>query len=308
MIFLTDHYYGHAAILGWYCGLDAPRPLLAHLQHGWNARTGFGDKDLLKGRAGLSQILPKLVWNSNNEYWLHRQGFRHVHAVGSPFAYLLTLLAGADPSTRPSRVGAATVRTLVYPHHHQGARMDEDYAIMLRDREVSEVRVVLHSRDHEDHQVRAAYETSGFSVSCHGRRADPLFLFRQREALLRCDRVVTNRVSTALWYAAHMGCDVEVYGPVSDSWSEARGAAWATFQRERWPFLFASDLDQDEARAAAREELGVDHLRQPDELALLLGWRGPGRFIGAGLNCVRTLQRRCLPALVRKRRVGTTNL
>lgn len=309
MIFLTDRYYGHAAILSWYCGLDSPRPVLAHLQHGWNPRTGFGDKDLLKGRVGLSQSLPKLVWSSNNVYWLRQQGFRHAHAVGSPFTYLLAMIGGVVTADHLTRGGARSAKTLVYPHHHQGTRMDEDYASALRDREDGEVRVTLHSRDFGDDRVRSAYEAAGFAVSCHGRRDDPLFLFRQREALLDCDRVVTNRVSTALWYAALLGCDVEVYGPVSDSWSEARGTAWDVIQHERWPFLFSGALDQEEAKAAGREELGVEHLRQPEELARLLGWNGPARFLGTALNGVRTLQRRCLPqGIVRKRVAGVTSV
>lgn len=301
MIFLTDLYYGHAAILGWYCGLRAPRPILAHLQHGWNPRTGFGDKDLLTGRAGLSQTLPKLVWSSNNVTNLHQQGFHRVHAVGSPFAYLLTLLDGDVWATSEDRADPASSATLAYPHHHHGTRLDQDLATSLRKREVGDVHVVLHSNDYDDLRLRQVYESAGFSVSCHGRRDDPLFLIRQLNALRNHSRVVTNRVSSAIWYAALLGCEVEVYGSVSDSWSQVRGAAWGTFQRQQWPFLFSSDLDQDAARVAASAELGVEHLRPAAELSRLLGWQRPSRLVGTAVNSLRALQRQCLPfALVRK--------
>lgn len=299
-VFSTDLFYGHTSVLAWFCGLHVPRPVLAHLQHGWNPRMGFGKKDLYH-RGGLTQALPKLVWNSHNARLATEYGLRRVHAIGAPFLYLLELLDGGGRWSEPPIADTSRRGVLVYPHHHGasggGVRSIDRYIEQLLEREGAEARVCLYWRDFHDVDLRSQYEHAGFEVICHGSRTDPLFLVRQREEILKHARVVTNRVATALWYAALLGSEVEVYGPLSDSRSVGWAEHFDKLQRDRWPFLFAGSTGGRTAWEAAHGELGVEHRRTRLELLELLGWSGWRNAVARPLSFGRSVQHRLAPQL-----------
>lgn len=294
MLSQTDSYYGHDTILAWYCGLRFPRPILARLQHGWNPNSGFGDPHLRSDQQGLTRLLPKLVWNVHNAAFARSAGLSRVEAIGAPFLYLLDLLEGGLPDMVDEE---GRCDTLVYPFHHgaesKGARVDVEYVNHLLEREGRDgVTVCLYWRDFDVLDIREIYERAGFVVMSHGRREDPLFLVRQREVLRRHRRVVTNRVSSALWYAGMLGCELEVYGPVSDHQSSARAQSIRLMQRERWPELFeVGGVVPGDARRLAAEELGAGQQREPNELRALLGWSGPPQAVARlALGAVRLRQ------------------
>ena len=62
------------------------------------------------------------------------------------------------------------------------------------------------------------YENRGFRVVCHGyrglhwRNTDTRFLHKQLDELLRHRRVASNRLGSAIFYGASVGCEVGVYG------------------------------------------------------------------------------------------------
>ncbi len=106
-----------------------------------------------------------------------------------------------------------------------------------------------------------------------GQRSDPTFLWRLWTLLGRADRVVSNRLSTPVLYAAHLGADVGVYGDALRIDGEDDGQ----YERVRglWPELHAEHADQAMAQSVANAELGIASMRAPQELAVLLGWHRP---------------------------------
>ena len=282
-MFQTDGFYGHRTILARYAGRPDGLPIWAHLQHGWNAATGFGTKYLagFDNPKTLDGRLPVLVWNERNRKTCVDAGLRDVHVIGAPFAYLDHLLG---PGPRAEGVG-----TIAYPLHGglrpdatgsagghlvEGGREEDAYVAALAEREDGPVTVCLYWREYERPELRRPYEEAGFQVTTHGGREDPHFLHRQREALLAHRRVVTNRVSTALWYGALLGREVEVYGPLFGSGDAQEEAWWRERQHVWWPEVHAGPVAGSEAVALGRSELGADERRDPDELARLLGWSG----------------------------------
>lgn len=260
---VDNGYYGHREILARYAGVRSPAPpIWGYLQHGWHPGRGFPD------RYRLADLLPKLVWSWRNLAEGNHGGGRRYVGVGAPFLYLLRLLGSVDAPDTPC--------TLVYPFH----TAPEEYTLGSHDalvreiaeREAGPVTACLYSLDFADHSVRKPYEDAGFRVITHGRRDDPDFLFRQRSEILRHSRVVSNRVGTAIWYAAACGREVEMYGPSFAVGSAAEGTEFDRFQRSEWPELFSGPVPPHLARELGRSELGDEYVRSPEELREVVGW------------------------------------
>lgn len=281
----TDAYYGHASILASYCGLEHPRPILGHLQHGWNLGDGFGSTTLLPA-------LPILTWNRRFAAALRdSRGVRNVVPIGSPFAYLQSM-SGQPPTSRAV--------TIAYPFHTgdtgEGSGSAAGYARELVEREGGPVTVCLHELDIRDPPTRMAYESIGHRLISHGSRLDVDFLRRQRDVLLTSRRVVTNRVSTALWYAAALGSEISVYGDPVGNHGEYELSKAQERQRARYPALFDGGLSGDAAVSLAESELGYEHVLPALELARQLGWIGPARALARGLAVALDVRRQFLRA------------
>lgn len=239
--------------------------LFAHVQHGWMLGTG-----LLDGGREVPW-LPKLVWTHDNAAAARAVGHRHVRAIGAPFLYL----AACSPLPT-ERAGG----TLVYPHHSWDrddmAGDHNRYIDEILEREPDGATVCLYWREFEDARIRARYERAGFTVVCHGYRDDPMFLRRVHAAVTGHRRVVSNRVGSALWYAAAVGCEVEVYGPVFVSQeTDAEAAVFDRFARATWPEWYDGGLAGADAVELAAVALGRDTMCEPGELRSLLGLDRP---------------------------------
>jgi hypothetical protein len=258
-MFRENGWYGHRRALGRYAGFESPPPIWGYLQHGWHVGNGFAPYR-------PANILRPLVWSTRNLEEARAFGLA-VAAVGAPFLYLLRQQPPGDP------VGHGTI---VYPFHSwergDSVGNHEAYARQIIERESGPVTVCLYWLDYERESIRRKYEEAGAMVICHGAREAPDFLERQVGALLSHRRLVTNRVSTALWYGAAAGLEVEIYGPPMGLGGEAEGRAFDRFQRERWP-EFVNGRVRD-ARSLANQELGAAHMLDQAELCDFLGWRG----------------------------------
>lgn len=282
----ANHYYGHSGILRRYVGVTTPRPLIGPLQHGWNPGTGFTPRDLPRP---LRRVVPCFVWNSKNLAASKAAGYRRVWAIGAPFLYLERLM--------PPRPGGPTGGTIAYPFHgweRQSVVGSHDaYAQEILERE-GQATVCLYWLEYKNRSVRIRYESRGHRVICHGHRGEDEFLKRQMDELRGHSRMVTNRVATALWYAAWLRLEVEVYGPRMTLRGEGTPNRVYGSQATRWPALFRGSVSHEEGRSLAAEELGAEWIREPEDLASMIGLRGPGRLTAAAAAIARRAWSRAL--------------
>lgn len=278
---LANTYYGHSDLLGAFAGRSGCRPaIFGMLQHGWNAGTGFAPDD---PPVYVRSRIPAFVWNERNLTCAQAAGYGNAVAIGAPFLYLVEMevdLMGAGAAVRPS---------IAYPFHGweqeaaSGGTHDA-FAAELAEREPSGSTVCLYWLDYGDQQTRAAYKRRGLRVVCHGHRHDPRFLRRQLRELRSHRRLVTNRISTALWYGAYLGMEVELYGPQMGFAASADEIADAyAAERLLWPELFEGPVPSDRAGRLGARELGADYVRHPAELRELLGWTGWRRCVAGAL-------------------------
>lgn len=275
---IQNHYYGHSAVLAAYAGLSRPRHIAGLLQHGWTQTSPvaahFADFPMV-GRAPARRRL--LVWSHASRAWSPADEDRPTTAVGSPILYLERLLA-AQGWQRSDRLGPVFV-----PFH--GTRLvrvtgaHAELAAHVADVDGPST-VCLHSEDMTDPEITGAWARAGHRLVTAGRRDDPAFLLRIMHLAGNASRLSSNRLSTAVIYAAALGTPAAVWGdPLTFG---AQGASAIADLREGWPELHgveargdATTAEDDAATALARAELGADSLMEPDDLRRALGWVGP---------------------------------
>jgi hypothetical protein len=266
----ANHFYGHAHILAEYCALGAGHPprMNGYLQHGWN----IGD--------GLAPGTPHVVgssiflWSETARRRSWSLGRRSAIVVGAPWIYLVAMKPDLEPDHE--RDG-----TIWYPFHGwEGQPVLGDHRSLIdtiRDTETGPVTICLYFNEYAS-DARKYYERAGFRVICHGYRGhwwrgtDTEFLVKQLAELRRHKRVASNRLSSALFYGAYVGCQPAVYGDPMLLTDEDLTYGGQGRIRRQWPTMHGNDIPMDVAGRIAREELGHDFRCTPAELRELLGW------------------------------------
>ena len=268
----SNHYYGHADLLARFCGEPiverAPR-IHGVIQHGWNIGDGIGQTKTVDGM----QIF---VWSEELRRRAWSMGRRNLAVIGAPWAYLLAM--EPEPVDQAERVG-----TLWYPFHgweKQKVMGDHGKLIKtIRSVEGDEpVTVCLYWQEFQTRAVRDLYERADFRVVCHGWRGqhwakrEPEFLYRQLSEVRRHRRVASNRLSTAIFYGASVGCEIAVYGdPMVLEGDDPASGGQERLLRQ-WGELHGERVDPAVSAAAAVRELGIDRMLTAPELRELFGW------------------------------------
>ncbi len=266
-----NHWYGHAHVLARYVGLTGRPPRIwGYLQHGWNVHDGYGADD--SPPVGV----PRLVWSDGPRRRGSAAGAGHYHVLGAPFGYLLAMTP--EPEARAKRRRG----TIFYPFHGWEAQAifgdHHQLATEIADRAEPPVTVCLYWLEYGYPQVRAVYESFGFRVITHGRRGghyqgtDPRFLDKQLAELRRHRYAASNRLGTALLYAAAAGCSIGVYGDPMLIENEHPAYGGNARLRRLWPALHRPRVEPTVADEFAVQELGVRHIAGPTEVADVLGW------------------------------------
>lgn len=272
----SNHWYGHAHVLAGYCGLDesAPPPIAGVLQHGWTFVHGFG----YGHRPPLGYT--RFAWSDVCRRRGQAIGWREYYVIGAPFAYLLQT-EQPDPSA-PEPEG-----TIWYPFHgtadYETVSGDHQRLVdEIRGTETGPVTMCLYYVEYEQPEIRRFYEDAGFRVICHGQRGTKWqgqtdnFLHTQLRELRRHKRVASNRLSTAIFYGLACGLEGGVYGDPMDYVGVKDGFNGQTLIEHTFPELHRVSIDSATGAESARRELGLDHLLDPAELALILGWKRNG--------------------------------
>ncbi|WFG43731.1 hypothetical protein [Pseudonocardia alni] len=288
---IQNHYYGHSAVLAAYAGLSRPRHIAGLLQHGWTAVSPVAAHFADFPKVGTDPRQRRLlVWSHGCRGWSPADEDRTTTPVGAPVLYLEALLRsqGWTPSERLGPV-------FVPFHGTRLVRVTGAHADLAR--QVAKVdgpsTVCLHHEDMTAPEITTAWRDAGHTLVTAGRRDDPHFLLRIMHLVGNASRVSSNRLSTAVLYAAAVGTPAAVwgdpltFGAQSSSAVDELRATWPEFHTVdpadgARPEVGAAESDA-AATALARRELGAEHLLAPDALRTALGWgRTPG--VGPGLQ------------------------
>lgn len=270
---IGNHYYGHDFILAWAASIREPRAVFGYVQHGWKP-----EQAIHLTRRPVPGA-PVFVWSrANIEPTRRAMPHRPVIAIGAPFLYLCDMLEIRGRSS-------PELDLLLYPCHGLGSdRLPHEVhhslveqVMSLRDRPTS-VTVCLHPHEQGLDEVRDIYRRLPGSIFISNwlsepyRLAwDPTIYVRQMTHILRHERVMSNCLTTALFYAAYLEREIRLLSHPSrrPRPTEGRGAK---LHAELEAAGGGSSL-----AAIARHELGEDCMLKPDVLRGTLGWHSRWR-------------------------------
>jgi hypothetical protein len=267
----ANHFYGHAHIMARYADLPRPFMIWGYLQHGWNLLDGFAvGTRIVPG-------VPLFVWSDAVARRGWAMGRRDYRVIGSAWAYLLDLEPQPETAQREG--------TIFYPFHGwEGQEVTGDHQQMLKTlQEVEEgpITVCLYWNEHRVPAIREVYEKAGCRVISHGLRGfnyagtDERFLYKQLAELRAHRRVVSNRLSSAIFYGASVGCEVGVYGDPMVLQDEHPAFGGVQRQERLWPELHQERVPQELIETVTAQELGLGHVRSPEEIRELFRWPEP---------------------------------
>jgi hypothetical protein len=274
----ANHFYGHAHVLAAYCGLDQEHPprMSGYLQHGWNIGDGLAPGTPYAEGSSI------FLWSEQSRRRSWSLGRRSTVVVGAPWIYLDALVRG-DQAADDGAADEGRDGTIWYPFHGwEGQTVFGDHQRlidMIRAVETGPVTVCLYYNEYGT-PVRKIYEHAGFRVICHGyrghwwRNTDTEFLRKQMAELRRHKRVASNRLSSAIFYGAYVGCDIAVYGDPMVLENEDMTYGGQARIRRQWPEMHGAETDRAVAAEIARAELGGEFICSPTELKQILGWYG----------------------------------
>jgi hypothetical protein len=298
---IQNHFYGHSAALALAAGLPRPRHIPGVLQHGWTIVSPLRAQAQDFPQVGVDPRWSMFVWSHSSRAWSPDGETRRSTAVGSPFLYLERAARAAG--WRPDGTGP----TLWIPFHGTRlVRVTGDHAALAREafERDGRVTVCLHVEDADDPEIVGAWTAAGHHLVTAGRRNDPDFLARILGMIGSARRVASNRLGTALVYAAALGKEIAVYGPpLTFGGDEDR--AMDTL-RDLWPELHGDTTSVAETKPLADAELGRSYLLAPGELRSALGWDRRIGVRAAGYYWVGSSVRKAATVLGIAPRVGDT--
>lgn len=271
-----NHYYGHSRAYAQYLGMSRPRHVTGLVQHGWTAAspvsTHFRDFPALAAPdyRGSNRLL---VWSHESRAWNPRSDAATT-AIGAPFAYQV-VASGVDRDVR----GSGTVIFPVHGIETQAISGDHRAAALRWYESEGPSTVSIYWSDARDERLVDAYHEAGHRCVTLGPRTDPNFLSRLMALLVDSGRVVSNRLSTPVLYAAWLGRSVGVYG--DPMLLDSEDPASLDHLQRTWPEFYGYETRDDAARETATDELGARRLLEPHALRHALGWDRPrvGPFI-----------------------------
>lgn len=259
-----NHYYGHSAAFAAYLGMPRPRHIAGLVQHGWTAvsplETHFRDFPAVGTAARPGRRL--LVWSHRSRAWDPAAESRVSVPIGAAWHYLCRTIGDVAP-------GSGTVIMPVHGIATQAVRGDHRTVARVWAEVEGASTVCLYHVEAGDPAIVDAYLSAGHHVVTLGTRTDPAFLGRLHSLITGAARVVSNRLSTPIVYAASVGVETAVTGdPMRLEGEDGTGVERL---RSLWPEFYDPAVDPG-VRAAAAAETGADFVREPDELRGLLGW------------------------------------
>lgn len=207
-----------------------------------------------------------LVWSHESRAWDPAAERHRTVPIGAPFLYLMRLRAD-DQASEGER------RPLIAPQHTtllRGAVSGVEELAGYYHEKFGPSTVCLHGDDLKEPTTVAAWRSAGHDVVTAGGRFDPRGLSRQLTGLRSASCLVTDRLSTFVFYALAAGVPVTIEGATTVL--EGDTSATVDSLKERWPEIHDPDTALSTKQEIALRELGAQHLLDQTELASTIGW------------------------------------
>lgn len=255
--------YGHTKIIQDFTGLRK-RPI-GHIQHGWNPNTGW----TLAGKELISAYSIRHVWGQRQVVASASRGIKIWSVIGAPWLY--------GPFSKDFDSKENLVRQdVVFPYHgtkaHPVSFSHQEFIREIHQIASPNPLACLYYIDFQDANIRNIYKNAGFEVVTLGQPHDPGFLYSFCNLMSRTKSILTNRIFSGIFYGGSLGVTTKIIGnPVQIKGEKLPD----TDSRDELLFeILENGTNPSGIKAISLRELGFSYLREPQELAEILGMRG----------------------------------
>ena len=264
--------YGNSAVLSHFAGVNHRR-VPGRLQHGWPAHAS-------DGLYYKNDFLITYVWRASTEQAANQRGWGNFRAIGAPWLYLLKILEsdGWDISKPNLDVNRGYV-LWVYGRHSLEVSHDASSRLIhfLKEANSNSSSMDICLLYFKDFDSLSAGDLSMFpnlEIVTLGQRSSSFVsdshLVRLFHLLRESREIRIDHPSTLVLYALTL--DVRVNWIRNSSWEEALGVAQKLELEDLVDLMNSSPNDSNLFKSFAFNHLGVESLKNRDELKEILGW------------------------------------
>lgn len=260
-MFPDNSWYGHRAVLAEYCGLR-DSPAFATIQHGWRWALSAQKKQ----RAITSA--PYLFWNNRVLNDARFKGIDNIRAIGAPFLYLDKISVNEDRFDKGGTIffpqHSTTLRTRTLNHHDIIGYIEKFFPPPYT--------VSLYYLEPNYQFLVSTYRSRGWKIFSAGTRANSDFLINIYDEINKNHCVLSNGLSTSLFYAAYKGKEVKILSDFLGADSGVRDLCETDKEFGAFFERLCAGMEGTEAIKFGAYELGESYIMSPENLSSLLGW------------------------------------
>ena len=277
-------YYGAATLIARKLGFKSTPSTTADWFHGWNC-----DRLLDTNWISPNSHPSRTVLSSNKEItdFFISKGFKNTFTVGLPFLYAETPPVSKIPS---SLLVMLPHRTTHSKNHDHDSITEFFKANKDRIDKFSVVAVCVSGSCAQDQGYIDFIKTMGYDVLVGAWIFDRNALVRMKMIFKSFSTILTNSIGSHIPYAAHCGARIIISKPLSTIDWQSLSKTEPQFIRfpylvdalkkesienspeKLFPIIFQEDQCLGELKNWADNELGAPYIREPAEIAALLGW------------------------------------
>jgi len=221
--------FGHREVLLDFLQASQDNLILGFLQHGIAPLKRIGDWPFQRQFQSYKKRIPVFVWSKVAQEAALEEGFDHVHAIGSPWLYMLHKKGlFTDASVKTELLPIPKRDVLIVPGHGSGhyfatSKYPSLPKLVRRIIGDCEASVLLYYTEFNDPLIRTSWERLGFQIFCSGfawgpdtrtiwtyNSGRPEFLSNTYETILLHQRVICLAPSTLAAYSISLGVPTSI--------------------------------------------------------------------------------------------------
>ena len=280
--------FGNLFIMNEYAEVPIGTKILGRLQH--------GSVPLSTTKAGYNNNLhTTYVWNLDAESFAINQGWNNYHAIGAPWIYFLEIQKsmGLHLIQFETSVNRSIDELWIYGNHSN--YMDDgfegglgEFLLAASESEAAEKVILLFWYDFVKLSSEIRRQYPQLRIMTLGDRAKfstaNAHLFQLHGLLTRSKSVVIDYPSTPFFYALSVGCSVTWLknSSFASGFEEAK-----LIKNNELVEAMSKDVAQpSECQKLIRDNLGMNHIRTPEEIRLLFHWNSRGLKLAKAIKLI----------------------
>ena len=271
-MFSDNNWYGHRFILKEFCKIKEDLPIFGSLQHGCHYE-GYVNSVKNIGQRTFETI-PHFCWDEDTKNILEERGIKNVYSIGSPFLYLINMMNSKIISANEQ----LKKKGILYFPTHTTTEFDFNFDKQKKIVEKIErnnngpYTVCLYYHDLKKNIINF-YKRKKWNIECCGKRDDNFMLFKIYNLIQRHEKCIFSYYITPLFYSLILKKKTQIIlDKILHYFPKNIEKEFYLLHKNKYPSFFNKEIDREEGFKYAKKFLGLESMKNQNELKNLLGW------------------------------------